>query len=69
MLDLFCNTCEVFVCQYCTTTDQSGRVQSPLKSVADNFKKELAKTIEPINEMAANAFKLCFKVSNAGKDV
>ena len=63
VLDFYCDSCEQLVCQPCTTNEHNGHVQRSVKDMADTYKKELGKIVEPMEEMANNICKLCFEVS------
>ena len=68
VLDFYCDTCERLVCQSCATNEHNGHVQRSVKDMADTYKKELGKILEPMEEMADNVFKLSFEVSNTEED-
>ena len=50
-MNFFCETCDQFVCHYCTTNEHNGHVHNSVKKMANKHRKEMEKMIEPVEEM------------------
>ena len=50
-LNHFCETCDQFVCGYCTTNGHNGHVHNSVKETANKHMKELEKMIDDLSTL------------------
>ena len=58
-LNLYCETCEQLVCHYCITKSHHNHSHDTVKKLADKYRKELDKVVEPVQKMVDGLSAAC----------